>query len=291
MPKLIQAGGAVVTREGKRGTEVLVVHRPGHKDWSLPKGKVEPDEHRMVAAVREVSEETGVRIRLGVPLDHRTHPTGVGSKLVSWWGGTVVSETRRAPDHEVDVVAWLPPKAALARLSYEGDRALVHQHLDQPATVPVLLVRHAKAMDRKNWKGRDPSRPISARGRRQARQLVPLFDAYGVQTLVSSSSNRCVSTLLPHASRHGLTIDRRTILTEEEGTLGGDAVIALVEAVRAAAVESGVPAAICCHRPVLPHVLAAMGLPDRPLHTAETVVAHVDARGRTHAVERHRTHG
>lgn len=291
MPKLIHAGGAVVTREGKRGTEVLVVHRPGYQDWSLPKGKVETDEHRAVAAVREVWEETGVLVRLGIPLDQATHVTGAGTKKVSWWSGTVLSETRRAPDREVDVVAWLPPKAALARLSYDGDKALVRQHLDQPVTVPVLLVRHAKAMDRKNWKGRDPSRPISARGRRQARQLVPLFDAYGVQTLVSSSSNRCVSTLLPHASQHGLTIDRHAILTEEEGTRGGDAVAALVEAVRAAAVESGIPAAICCHRPVLPHVLAAMGLPDRPLSTAETVVTHVDAAGRTHAVERHRTHG
>ncbi|MGO1973036.1 MAG: NUDIX hydrolase [Propionibacteriaceae bacterium] len=291
MPKLIHAGGAVVTREGKRGTEVLVVHRPGYRDWSLPKGKLDPDEHRAVAAVREVWEETGVRVRLGVPLDQATHPTGAGPKQVSWWGGVVLSATRRAPDREVDVVSWLPTKAALARLSYDADKALVRQHLDQPTTVPVLLVRHAKAMDRKNWKGRDPSRPVSARGRRQARQLVPLLGAYGVETLVSSSSNRCVSTLLPYATRHGLTIDRHTILTEEEGTHGGDSVTALVEAVRARAVESGTPAVICCHRPVLPHILAAMGLPDRPLSTAETVVAHVDATGHTHAVERHRTHG
>lgn len=291
MTPRIHAGGAVVAREGKRGTEILLVHRPRYSDWSLPKGKLEPGEHHPVAAVREVFEETGVRIRLGVPLDQDRYRVNSGSKIVSWWGGELLSEVRRAPDREVDVVAWLPTKAALARLSYDVDKALVRQHLEQPPTVAVLLVRHAKAMDRKNWKGRDPSRPISARGRRQARQLVPLLEAYGVQTLVSSSSNRCVSTLLPYASRHELTIDRQTVLSEEEGTEDGAGVTALIKSVRNRAIETATPTAICCHRPVLPHILAAMGLPDRSFSTAETVVAHVGANGSTHAVERHRTHG
>lgn len=291
MSKLIHAGGAVVTREGKRGTEVLLVHRPQYSDWSLPKGKLDLNEHRPTAAVREVWEETGVRIRLAVPLDRGVHRTNHGHKHVHWWGGEVLSSVRRAPDREVDAVSWLPAKAALARLSYDTDKALVRQHLEQPPTVPVLLVRHAKAMDRKNWKRPDPARPISARGRRQARQLIPLLAAYGVQKLVSSSSNRCVSTLLPYAEQHDLTIKRRDVLTEEQGTDDPEGVAALVRKVRTSALAKGVPVAICCHRPVLPHLLAALGLPDRPLSTAETVVAHIDAAGRTHAVERHRTHG
>ena len=99
------------------------------------------------------------------------------------------------PDDEVDVVAWLPIRAALARLTYAQDHFLVEQYLDQPATTPLIIVRHAKAMDRKDWSRKDSARPINARGRRQARLLVPMLAAYGVGRLVSSTSTRCLSTL------------------------------------------------------------------------------------------------
>jgi 8-oxo-dGTP diphosphatase len=33
------AAGAVVTRKGPLGREVLLVHRPKYDDWSFPKGK------------------------------------------------------------------------------------------------------------------------------------------------------------------------------------------------------------------------------------------------------------
>jgi 8-oxo-dGTP pyrophosphatase MutT (NUDIX family) len=66
----ILAGGAVVTREHPlRGTEVVIIHRKRYDDWTLPKGKAEAGEPVPVCAVREVHEETGVTIRLGVPLD------------------------------------------------------------------------------------------------------------------------------------------------------------------------------------------------------------------------------
>ena len=57
----------------------------------------------------------------------------------------------QAPDAEVDVVSWLPVRAALGRLTYSHDHFLVQQHLDQPPTTPLIILRHAKAMDRKDW--------------------------------------------------------------------------------------------------------------------------------------------
>ena len=44
------------------------MHRPKYDDWSFPKGKVDRGEHPLAAAVREVEEETGLRVRLGRPL-------------------------------------------------------------------------------------------------------------------------------------------------------------------------------------------------------------------------------
>ena len=58
------AAGAVVVRKGA----VLLVHRPKYDDWSFPKGKQDPGEHDVATAVREVLEETGVEVRLGLPL-------------------------------------------------------------------------------------------------------------------------------------------------------------------------------------------------------------------------------
>ena len=130
----ILAGGAVVTREHPlRGTEVVIVHRNRYNDWTLPKGKVEAGESLPVCAVREVHEETGVTIRLGVPLDSISYEAGnAGLKKVDYWGGVVLDSVRRAPDAEVDVVSWIPVRAALSRLTYSHDHFLVQQYLEQP---------------------------------------------------------------------------------------------------------------------------------------------------------------
>jgi 8-oxo-dGTP diphosphatase len=43
---------------------VLLVHRPKYDDWSFPKGKLARGESHRDAAIREVLEETGFRVRV-----------------------------------------------------------------------------------------------------------------------------------------------------------------------------------------------------------------------------------
>lgn len=301
--KPVLAGGAVVTRQHPtRGTEVVVVHRQRYDDWSLPKGKVENGESVPAAAVREVFEETGVRVRLGVPLDtvcyDLTKPARPdlskhgkvlsGIKKVSYWGATSTSEIKRAPDHEVDVVSWLPVRAALGRLSYAADHFLLEQYLEQPVTTPLIIVRHAKAMDRKDWSKKDSARPINAQGRRQSRLLVPVLGAYGVERLVSSTSVRCLSTLQPYAETSKQKVRTYPGLTEEEGAHDPKGVAKIVRQVRASTLRSGRPTAICVHRPVLPHILEALDMAPTTLVTGEFLVAHLTGDGTVHALERHR---
>jgi len=284
------AGGAVVTRAHPvRGTEVVVVHRKRYDDWSLPKGKTEAGEAVPVAAVREVWEETGARVRLGAPLDRIRYDSGkTGPKQVDYWASTLLELVRRAPDHEVDVVSWLPVRAALSRLTYPHDRALIEQYLEQPPTSPLIVLRHAKAMDRKDWSRKDSARPINSRGRRQARLLVPMLGAYGATRLVSSTALRCVSTLLPYASSRNLRIESYDQLTEEQGANDGKAVAKIMTKVRAAALSASEPTVVCVHRPVLPHILEALDLAPATLVTGEFLVAHLTAKAEVHAVERHR---
>jgi 8-oxo-dGTP diphosphatase len=280
----------VVSREDpRRGTEVVIIHRKRYDDWTLPKGKVEAGEPVPVCAVREVLEETGVTIRLGVPLDSITYEAGnAGLKKVDYWGGIVLNSVRRAPDAEVDVVSWLPVRAALSRLTYSHDHFLVQQYLDQPPTTPLIILRHAKAMDRKDWSRKDSARPINSRGRRQSKLLIPLLEAYGVAKIVSSTSTRCVATVLPYAHQHELALETDSLLTEEEGEDDPTSVGKLIRKVRDATLESGEPTAVCVHRPVLPHILNALDIPPTNLATGEFLVAHLMADGTVHALERHR---
>lgn len=280
----------MVTREDPlRGTEVVIIHRKRYDDWTLPKGKVEAGEPVPVCAVREVHEETGVTIRLSVPLDSITYEAGnAGLKKVDYWGGIVLDSVRREPDAEVDAVSWLPVRAALSKLTYSHDHFLVQQYLDQPPTTPLIILRHGKAMDRKDWSRKDSARPINSRGRRQSKLLIPLLEAYGVTKIVSSTSTRCVATVLPYAHQHELAVETYSLLTEEEGEDDPKSVGKLIRKVRDTTLESGEPTVVCVHRPVLPHILYALEIPPTTLVTGEFLVGHLVADGTVHALERHR---
>jgi 8-oxo-(d)GTP phosphatase len=287
--KPILAGGAVVSRvDPVRGIEVLIIHRMRYNDWTLPKGKLDAGESLPACAVREVLEETGVTIRLGVPLDTVRYDTAKGAKQVEYWGGTVLETAPRPPDDEVDVVSWLPVRAAVDRLTHAPDHFLVQQHLEQPPTTPLIILRHAKAMDRKDWSKKDTARPVNARGRRQSRLLVPMLGAYGIMNLVSSTSARCIGTLEPYARARQLTMAKFSQLTEEVGGDDPRAVAKLILKLRTQILATGEPTAICVHRPVLPHILDALDMAPTTLVTGELLVAHLTSDGEVHAVERHR---
>ncbi|HET6626372.1 MAG TPA: NUDIX domain-containing protein, partial [Nocardioidaceae bacterium] len=203
-PADIVAAGAVVTRKGRGGREVLLVHRPKYDDWSFPKGKLEQGEHVVAAAVREVAEETGLDIRLGPPLSAQRYTLSTGDpKDVHYWVGQVVGGddvTTYRPNDEVDQVSWLPVDEACTRLSYPYDRETLGELTAlRKRSTPLVVVRHSRARPRRSWHGDDRDRTLTRAGEFQAEQIVPLLGAYGIERVLSSSSRRCWSTVSPYA--------------------------------------------------------------------------------------------
>ena len=117
----VRAAGGVLVRDGR----IALVHRPKYDDWSLPKGKLEPDESWEDAAVREVREETGIQAALREELSsvEYTDPKG-RPKTVRYWRMELIGG-EFTPNNEVDELRWLPPDEAARCLTYDHDRELV----------------------------------------------------------------------------------------------------------------------------------------------------------------------
>jgi 8-oxo-dGTP diphosphatase len=280
----VLAAGAVVFRSGK---QVLLVHRPRYDDWSFPKGKLDRGEHVVAAAVREVAEETGLHVRLGPRLsDQRYAVAGGRTKQVSYWIGRVVGDddvSGYRPNDEIDAVAWVPVDEAMDRLTYERDRATLKEARPRRHRTNALIVlRHGRARSRKGWRTKDDRlRPLVGAGRAQADRLVPVLAAYDVTRVVTSSSTRCVETVRPFADTTGWGMELLDGLSEEDATAGS--VLAVVDAL----VTGDESAVLCTHRPVLPAVFDALGLPDPQLDPAAMLVVHL-RRGTVTATEIHR---
>jgi 8-oxo-dGTP diphosphatase len=278
----VLAGGVVVFRPGR---EVLLVHRPKYDDWSFPKGKLERGEMAPVAAVREVAEETGVRVRLGVPLTSQRYPiSGSRSKTVHYWVGRCVADddvSDYAANTEIDGVRWVRTEDAPALLTYDRD----HQTLREARKVrrrtqALVVLRHAAARSRQAWRGEDHQRPLLKTGRHQAESLVPLLAAYDVTRIVTSSSVRCLETLTPYADATGLALETTRRLSEEDATHKG--VRRIVEGL----VEGREGSVLCSHRPVLPAVYDVLGLENPGLQAGEMLVVHL-RKGEIRATERY----
>jgi 8-oxo-dGTP diphosphatase len=121
---LVRAAGAVLVD----GDRVALVHRPRYDDWTLPKGKHQPGEDDIAAALREVLEETGfqglIERDLGVVRYTVEKHGAVLPKVVRYYVMRVEAGAF-APNDEVDELRWLTREQAAQLLSYERDREVL----------------------------------------------------------------------------------------------------------------------------------------------------------------------
>jgi len=268
--KLIKAAGGVAWRPGPDGDpEILLVHRKRYDDWSLPKGKTEPGELLPVTAVREVLEEGGARLALGRRLISVRYQVGGRPKRVHYWAARVASlDDRAVPNAEVDQVKWVDAAHAVEHVSYPHDHGVLADFARLPAqTVPVILLRHAKAVHKAGWKHADARRPLDDSGRADAKALAELLGCFAPNArLITSPAVRCVETLRPFAELAGAPLQEEPSLYVHHQPPGTDAADsrASMTALVSAAITAGEPVILCAHRENLPDLqtaaLAALGI-------------------------------
>ena len=113
--------------------------------------------------------------------------------------------------------------------------------------MPIYLVRHAQAGERTTAED-DHLRELSEPGRFQAVRIAERFATVPVSRVLSSPYPRCVQTVEPLATSHGLTVETSEVLAEDQPFTR------LVELL----VEVDDHTVLCSHGDVIPETIAAL---------------------------------
>jgi 8-oxo-dGTP pyrophosphatase MutT (NUDIX family)/phosphohistidine phosphatase SixA len=293
----VYAAGAVCWREKGKDLLVALIHRGRYHDWTFPKGKVDPGETLAETAVREIREETGLKVKLGVPLETVSYPLDKAkTKVVHYWAAKVsdkaLAKSKFKPDEEVSEVLWLKAEDAFAKLSYKHDRELLQEVIQlrengMLKTKPLIILRHAHATPRSDWAGEDGKRTLLPEGKKQAKELIRLLSAYGPKRVFTSPWKRCKDTITPYAKAHRYKIIDRGELSEM-GNAKGPARTAKVAKKLFSDARSSV---LCTHRPTLPTItevlasyaepkLAKLILDAKTLKPGDFIVLHLTTSGK-----------
>jgi 8-oxo-dGTP pyrophosphatase MutT (NUDIX family) len=253
---VLAAGGAVWRTAADGSLETAVVHRPKYDDWSLPKGKLDPGEHALHAAVREVGEETGSTVVVGRRSLRTQYAVEDDEKQVDYWLQQAVGGEFE-PNSEVDELRWLSLPDAAELVSHDHDRAVLADLArdDVPRAPTLLLVRHGSAGNRSDWDGPDELRPLDDKGRRQAARLAESLSLFAPTAVLSAERTRCRQTVQPLAERLGLDVMPCRELGEEEFHADPQAGLAVVERLLEPRNRPGVTV-VCSQGGAIPSVLA-----------------------------------
>lgn len=128
----VSAGG-VVYRHGESGLEVVLCGRAAQRLWGLPKGTPQPGETLEQTAIREVTEETGLRVVLERKIGEIEYwfarvDRGVRfHKRVYHFLMQPVGGSTDEHDHEYDTVRWFPVDEAVQIMTYANEAAILRR--------------------------------------------------------------------------------------------------------------------------------------------------------------------
>jgi len=251
---IIAAGSVVWRRNLSDEVEVAFVHRIKYNDWSLPKGKREGDEPLIATAYRETVEETGFAVRFGPCLGSVSYQVGDLPKTVTYWSARFLSQDSSPNPLEVDQVKWVRISEIENFITRTLDREIITRFLSIDLdTKPLILLRHAKAIEREDWAGEDTDRPLSSLGERQAKRMTINFQPFAVEEIHTSSAVRCYESITPMARALNIDVFFTDSLSEDVYTKGKERPIKYVHRL----LVNDYSTLVCSHNPILPEVISS----------------------------------
>lgn len=115
--------GAVVFYRGKDGIKLLLVRNCNGKYWSFPKGHMEVGENEHQTALREVYEETGLRVKIysGYRQVSDYSPFANIKKRVVFFLAETDSDRVKIQRSEIESYVWVSFEQAKRMCSYQND--------------------------------------------------------------------------------------------------------------------------------------------------------------------------
>ena len=119
--------GAVVDRDGDAGMEVLLIKQKNGGHWAFPKGHVEKKETEAETALREIKEETGLKVELDTSFREIVaySPKPGVMKDVIYFAAKAKKDHARPQPEEVLEICWKSPQEALGLVTYATDRQVL----------------------------------------------------------------------------------------------------------------------------------------------------------------------
>lgn len=137
--RAVSAGG-VVLRERPTGLEIVICGRQTDGVWGLPKGTPDQGESLEEAAVREVSEETGLKVEIVKKIGVIEYWfSGDGVRYHKWVHHFLMRATGGSTDDhdlEHDRVEWAAIDEAIETLTFENDKNIVRQAKSEVTGAP-----------------------------------------------------------------------------------------------------------------------------------------------------------
>ncbi len=132
MAKREFSAGGIVFRKGGRGFEVLLI-KDAYGRWSWPKGKIDKDEKSSDAAVREITEEAGLKSiciigKIGRSnYFYRLKGELVFKTVFFFLVEATASEKLKVQRSEIKDARWFKPEQAKKRVAYKGAKEMLEK--------------------------------------------------------------------------------------------------------------------------------------------------------------------
>jgi 8-oxo-dGTP pyrophosphatase MutT (NUDIX family) len=136
LQKQTSAGG-VIFKKNENSVQIILISVKNGQSWGLPKGIVNKGETTEDAALREVSEETGLTGRIIDKLGDINYWYYIKEenikcrKTVYFYLMEYVSGDTADHDMEVDKAEWFSLETALEKVSFKGDRNMIEKAIEK----------------------------------------------------------------------------------------------------------------------------------------------------------------